>query len=55
VTENWSEVGIVGAKEFAVVAEGDFKWVPRLCSQIELGDGGWIDDGNVRPRVGDAE
>ena len=55
MTENWSEVGVVGAEDFAVVAEGDFQWVPRLCSQIELSDGGWVYDGDVRPRVGDTE
>jgi len=52
--EDWSKVGIVGAPEFTVVAEGDLEWVPGTGLKFETCEQGWIDDGDVGTAVGDA-
>jgi len=49
--ENWSKVGIVGAPEFTVVAEGDLEWVPGTGLKFEACQQGWIDDGAVGDAV----
>ena len=44
-SEDWSEVGVVGASEAAAVAEDNVESsFPALWNQVELGHNAWVGD-----------
>ena len=51
--QHWPEIGVMSAKEFSIVTEGDLEGVPGLGLDFELCEKGRVDNRDVGATVCD--